>query len=133
MPGATYVLDKTYKIVNSSGVGKYIAVGVSAANNDGECDIPGTDGLFCYGITQEAQLNQNENVLVRMLGISRFVAEGALTPGTPLMVEASTGSLKAWTRTVSAAIDIVGFCLTNTADGAIGFVFLTPGAGSKTA
>ena len=72
MAGATYVLDKTYRITSAGGVGKYLAV--VTGTNDGDCQLPASASQLAYGLTQESQPNQNENVIVRKYGISRAVA-----------------------------------------------------------
>jgi hypothetical protein len=132
MAGATYVLDKTYKIVNSNGVGKYRAVAPTA--NPGECNLPSGVGVVTWGITQEAQARQNENVTVRKLGISRFVGKGTINPGDFLEVASSAGDLQRVDLTQSGNPFIVGVsesALTN--DGDTGFVFLTNAIGAKSA
>ena len=63
MAGATYVLDKTYKVTESAGVTKYRAV--IPGTNDGECKLPTAANQVSCGITQEAQAKQNENVTLR--------------------------------------------------------------------
>jgi hypothetical protein len=128
MAGATYVLDKTYKIVTSGGVGQYRAV--APGTNDGECALPGGSNLLALGITQEAQANQNENVAVRKYGISRAYASGTVTKGDYVEVAGSTGALrKADLTTVPGAATlhhVLGIAETTVTDGEIFFVFLSP-------
>lgn len=128
MAGATYVLDKTYRIVNANGVDRYIAVGNVGTPATGDCDLPSAAGVFCLGITQEGQANQNENVTVRKYGISRFVAKGTIHVGDALEVASSAGDLQKATLTagLAAVHHIVGTSETETGDGEIGFVFLSP-------
>ena len=79
MAGATYVLDKTYKVTESAGVTKYRAV--IPGTNDGECKLPTAVNQLSCGITQEAQAKVNENVTLRKYGISRAYAKGVVTKG----------------------------------------------------
>ena len=129
MAGATYVLDKTYRITSSGGVGKYLAVGLGA--NDGDCQLPTTASQLAYGITQEAQPNQNENVVVRKYGISRAYANSTINKGDYVEVAGSNGYLQTanLTTTPSAATlhNIVGIAESSaTVAGQIFFVFLSP-------
>jgi hypothetical protein len=131
MAGATYVLDKTYKIANADGVGKYRAV--VPTSNAGECDLPGGAGAVAWGITQEGQAKQNENVVVRKLGISRFVAKGSVAPGDLLEVASNAGDLQKVDLTQTGNPYIVGVSESVVTDGNIGFVFMTHCVGAKTA
>ena len=126
MAGATYVLDKTYTETDANGVGKYYAVISGAA--DGQCMLPTAASQVALGITQEAQAKQYENVVVRKYGISRFYAKGAVNRGDPLEVSGTTGQLqKATLAPGTAAVHfILGYSESTVADGAIGFVFLSP-------
>jgi hypothetical protein len=128
MAGATYVLDKTYKITASGGVEKYRAV--VPATNDGECKLPTAANQLSLGITQEGQPNQNENVAVRKYGISRAYASGTITKGDYVEVGAADGSLrKADLATVpgSATLHhVVGVAESSASSGEIFFVFLSP-------
>ena len=129
MAGATYVLDKTYKVTNSGGVTQYRAVVPGA--NDGECQLPTGANQLAWGITQEAQPNQNENVTVRKYGISRAYAAGSITKGQYVEVADSTGALKASDLTTvpgSAALhNVVGIAESSATAGEVLFVFLSPG------
>lgn len=131
MAGATYVLDKTYKIVNASGVGQYVAVVPTA--NSGECDLPANASDPSWGITQEAQATQNENVSVRVYGISRFKAKGVVAPGDPLEIATSAGDLQKADLTASGIHFIVGYSESKLADGEIGFCRLSLNQCGKTA
>lgn len=131
MAGPTYVLDKTYKIVNASGVGQYVAVVPTA--NSGECDLPAAASDPCFGITQEAQANQNENVSVRKYGLSYFKAKGAVSPGDPLEIATAAGDLQKADLTASAVHFIVGYAEDKVADGKIGTMFMSIGQCGKTA
>jgi hypothetical protein len=128
MAGATYVLDKTYKIVTSGGVGKYLAV--APGSNDGECALPSGANVYALGITQESQTNQNENVAVRKYGISRAYASGTVTRGDYVEVANAAGALrKADLSTVPASAtlhQVLGIAETSATDGDIFFVFLSP-------
>ena len=128
MAGATYVLDKTYKVTESAGVTKYRAV--IPGTNDGECKLPTAANQFSCGITQEAQAKQNENVTLRKYGISRAYAEGTVTKGDYVEVGATDGTLrKADLTTVPGAAtlhNIVGIAETSAGDGEVFFVFLSP-------
>lgn len=128
MPGATYVLDKTYKVIEANGVTKYRAV--IAGTNDGECKLPTAANQLSLGITQEAQSKQNENATVRKYGISRAYAKGTVTKGDYVEAGDSAGALrKADLATVpgSATLHhVLGIAETSAADGEIFFVFLSP-------
>ena len=130
MAGATYVLDKTYKVTESAGVTKYRAV--IPGTNDGECKLPTAANQLSCGITQEAQAKQNENVTLRKYGISRAYAEGTVTKGDYVEVGATDGTLrKADLTTVPGAAtlhNIVGIAETSTGDGEVFCVFLSPSA-----
>ena len=128
MAGATYVLDKTYKVTEAAGVTKYRAV--IPGTNDGECKLPTAVNQLSCGITQEAQAKVNENVTLRKYGISRAYAKGVVTKGDYIEVGATDGSLrKADLTTVpgtAALHNIVGVAETSAADGEVFFVFLSP-------
>ena len=128
MAGATYVLDKTYKVVEANGIGKYRAVVPGA--NDGDCKLPTAANQLSYGITQEAQPLVSENVTVRKYGISRAYAKGAVNKGDYVEVGDATGALrKADLTTVPASAtlhNVLGIAETSAADGEILFVFLSP-------
>ena len=130
MAGATYVLDKTYKVTESAGVTKYRAV--IPGTNDGECKLPTAANLLSCGITQEAQSKVNENVTLRKYGISRAYAEGSVTKGDYVEVGATDGSLrKADLTTAPGAAtlhNIVGIAETSAGDGEVFCVFLSPSA-----
>ncbi|MBZ5565912.1 MAG: DUF2190 family protein [Acidobacteriia bacterium] len=129
MAGATYVLDKTYKVTEAAGVGKYRAV--VPGTNDGECKLPTAANQISFGITQEAQAKQNENVTVRKYGISRAYAKNAVTKGDYVELGDTAGALrKSDLTTVPGAATlhhVLGIAETSAADGEIFFVFLSPG------
>jgi hypothetical protein len=129
MAGATYVLDKTYKVTEASGVGKYRAV--VPGTNDGECKLPTAANQLSFGLAQEAQANVNENVVVRKYGISRAYAKSTVTKGDYVEVGDAAGALrKADLSTVPGAATlhhVLGIAETSAADGEIFFVFLSPG------
>jgi hypothetical protein len=128
MAGATYVLDKTYKVIEAAGIGKYRAV--IPGTNDGECKLPTAANQLSFGITQEAQSKQNENVTVRKYGISRAYAKGAITKGDYVEVGDTAGGLrKADLTTVPGAAtlhNVLGIAESSAADGEVFFVFLSP-------
>lgn len=129
MAGATYVLDKTYRITSSGGVGRYLAVGIGA--NDGDCQLPTSASQLAYGITQEAQPNQNENVIVRKYGISRAYANSPINKGDYVEVAGSSGYLQTANLTTLPATatlhNVVGIAESSaSASGQIFFVFLAP-------
>lgn len=131
MAGATYVLDKTYKITTVGGVGKFLAV--VPGTNDGDCQLPSGANQVSYGLTQESQPTQNENVIVRKYGISRAVANSAINKGDYVEIAGTTGNLqKANITSVpgSATVhNILGIAESSaTALGQIFFVFLSPHA-----
>lgn len=129
MAGATYVLDKTYKIITSGGVTQYRAVipGV----NDGECQLPTAADQVSLGITQEGQTLQNENVRVRKYGISRAYAAGTVNKGDYVEVADTTGALRKADLTTVPGIatvhNIVGIAESSATVGEVFFVFLSPG------
>lgn len=129
MAGATYVLDKTYKVTNAAGVGRYLAV--VPGTNDGDCQLPTGANQFSYGITQEAQPTQNENVIVRKYGITRAVANSAINKGDYLEVAGTTGNLRsadlATIPGTSTVHHILGIAESSASgSGQIIFVFLSP-------
>jgi len=127
--GATYVLDKTYKITNASGVTQYRAV--VPGTNDGECQLPTGANQLAWGITQEDQPNQNENVSVRKYGISRAYAASTISKGEYVEVADATGALQAADLTTvpgSATLhNVVGVAESSATAGEVLFVFLSPG------
>ena len=129
MAGATYVLDKTYKITNAGGVTQYRAV--VPGSNDGECKLPTAANQLAWGITQEAQSLQSENVSVRKYGISRAYAAGTIAKGAYVEVADTTGALRAADLTTtpgSATLhNIVGVAESSATAGEVFFVFLSPG------
>jgi len=128
MAGATYVLDKTYKVTEAAGITKWRAV--IPGTNDGECKLPTAANQLSLGITQESQAKQNQNVAARKYGISRAYAKGAITKGDYVEVGDTSGALrKADLSTVpgSATLHhVLGIAETSAADGEILFVFLSP-------
>jgi hypothetical protein len=127
--GATYVLDKTYKITNAGGVSQYRAV--VPGTNDGECQLPTGANQLAWGITQEAQPSQNENVTVRKYGISRAYAASAISKGGYVEVADATGGLRAADLTTvpgSATLhNVLGVAESSANAGEVLFVFLSPG------
>jgi len=131
MAGATYVLDKTYKITAAAGVGRYLAVCIGT--NDGDCTLPTVASQLSYGLTQEAQPTQNENVIVRKYGISRAVANSAINKGDYVEVAGSSGNLQTANLTTlpgtATLHNVLGIAESSaTALGQIFFVFLSPAA-----
>lgn len=127
MAGATYVLDKTYKVVTAAGLGKFVAV--KKGTNEGECDLSSASTAASLGITQEAQATQYENVAVRKYGISKFIGNGTIHVGDPLEVASAAGDLQA--ATLSAGSAAIHFILGTseselTGSGQIGKIFLCP-------
>ena len=131
MAGATYVLDKTYKITSASGVTQYRAV--VPGTNDGDCQLPTGANQLAWGITQEDQPTQNENVVVRKYGISRAYAASTINKGQYVEVADATGALQAADLTTvpaSATLhNIVGVAESSANAGEVLFVFLSPGPG----
>jgi hypothetical protein len=128
MPGATYVLDKTYRVTEAAGIGKYRAVVAGTADTD--VKLPTAGNQLSRGITQEAQPNQNANVAVRKYGISRAYAKSTVTKGDYVEVGDATGALrKADLTTVPGAATlhhVLGIAETSANDGEIFLVFLSP-------
>ncbi|KKM05478.1 hypothetical protein LCGC14_1753710 [marine sediment metagenome] len=103
MAGASYVLDKTYKIEDAAGVGQYLAVVTGAA--DGGCKKPAAANEAKFvGFTQEAQANQNKGVTVRVMGISRAVAKSAIANGDWVRIAENTGKIESAQADVIAAV-----------------------------
>jgi len=127
--GATYVLDKTYKITSAGGVTQYRAV--APGTNDGECQLPTGANQLAWGITQEDQPNQNENVSVRKYGISRAYAASDISKGEYVEVADATGALQAADLSTvpgSATLHhVVGVAESSATAGEVLFVFLSPG------
>ena len=129
MAGATYVLDKTYKITSVGGVGKYLAV--TPGTNDGDCQLPTGANQLCYGLTQESQPTQNENVIVRKYGISRAVANSPINKGDYVEIAGTTGNLQTANLTTlpgtATLHNVLGIAESSAAAlGQIFFVFLSP-------
>ena len=128
MAGATYVLDKTYKVIEAAGIAKYRAV--IPGTNDGECKLPTAANQLALGLAQETQAKQNENLIVRKYGISRAYAKGTVTKGDYVEVGDSAGGLrKADLSTVPGAATlhhVLGIAETSANDGEIFFVYLSP-------
>ena len=129
MAGATYVLDKTYKITSANGVGKFLAV--VPGTNDGECQLPSGANQVCFGITQESQSTQNENVVVRKYGISRAVANGVINKGDYVEIAGTSGNLQkadlASLPVTATLHHVIGIAESSAAAlGDIFFVFLSP-------
>ncbi|HEX5411756.1 MAG TPA: hypothetical protein VFZ27_07820 [Terriglobia bacterium] len=129
MAGATYVLDKTYKVISAGGVMQFRAV--VPATNDGECKLPTAANQLAWGITQEAQPSQNESVTVRKYGISRAYAASAINKGNYVEVADTTGALRAADLTTvpgSATLhNVLGIAESSANAGEVLFVFLSPG------
>lgn len=129
MAGATYVLDKTYKVTEADGVGPYRAV--VPGLNDGECKLPTAANQLAWGITQEAQPRANEGVSVRKYGISRAYAAGAINKGAYVEVADTAGALRAAdlaSAPGSATLHhILGVAESSASAGEVFFVFLSPG------
>jgi hypothetical protein len=126
MAGATYVLDKTYKETDAAGVGAFLVV--VPGTNDGECKLPTAANQQALGITQEAQPNQGENVTVRVYGISRAIAAGAIAPGDPVEAAGASGKVQKVTPSAAGATihHVIGFAeSTAAADGDHIFVRLS--------
>jgi hypothetical protein len=93
MAGQSYVLDKTYTIDDSGGVGQFVAVVQGAAA--GGCKKPtGANAGQFLGFTQEAQATQNKGVSVRKLGISWAIAGSAITAGDYVRIAGTTGKVE---------------------------------------
>jgi hypothetical protein len=128
MPGATYVLDKTYRVTEAAGISKYRAV--IAGTTDTDVKLPTAANQVSRGITQEAQPKVNANVAVRKYGISRAYAKGIVTKGDYVEIGDATGTLrKADLTTVPGAATlhhVLGIAETSATDSEIFFVFLSP-------
>jgi hypothetical protein len=96
------ILDGTYKITDVGGHGQYLAVVCGVA--EGECRKPlGANDPRFLGFTQEAQPNQNKGVAVRIAGISRAVAAGAIAYGDYVNIAGATGKVQSCHALVTAA------------------------------
>lgn len=119
--------DRSYKITDAAGVGKFLAV--VQGTNAGECAKPSGAGVGnCIGVTQEDQLTQNRSVRVRSFGRTFGVAAGAIAVGDAVDISANTGKFRsAQTRLAQATagaaevVNVVGYA--ETAAGADGDIF----------
>lgn len=103
---SNYVLDKSYRIANASGVGAGIVV-VATANND-ECDLPSAaNAASVLGITTHVQTRQGRFVGVRRLGIAIAQAAGIIAKGARVCVADNTGRL-AQTKNPTFSTGVVG-------------------------
>jgi len=125
MPGATYVLDKTYIVEEAAGLGKYLAV--IPGTSDQQVKVTGaTAAGVVVGITQEAGAN-GKPVAVRKMGISRAVAAGIILRAAYVELAGDTGKLQSATLTAGTAAvhHIVGQAETPAgADGDIFYVLM---------
>ena len=98
--GPASVLDQTFKITDAAGVLQYRAV--IQGTNAGEAKKPtAANDPGCLGITQEAQPNQYKGVAVRMLGVSRVTAAGAIAVGAHIRIADTAGKVE------SAEADVI--------------------------
>ena len=120
-----YILDKAYKVNETSGVEAYRAVvqGTSA----GECAYPGASNAgSILGTTVHTQSRQNASVAVRKAGIAKVVAASAISVGDPVNVADTSGRVKAVDETTGAAVNCLGFAETAaSAEGDIVEVFIS--------
>ncbi|MEO8376255.1 MAG: hypothetical protein ABI579_01180 [Candidatus Sumerlaeota bacterium] len=89
---SNYVLDKSYRVANASGIGAGMAV-VATANND-ECDLPvAANAANVLGATTHVQTRQGRFVGVRRLGIAIMQAGGVIAKGARVCVADNTGRI----------------------------------------
>ncbi len=125
MPGASYILDKSFKIEDAAGVGQFLAVVIGA--NDGGCKKPaGANASGFVGFTQESQTVQNKAVPVRVQGISRAVAKGSIAYGDRVQIADNTGKVQSCEAAIAAIlqnpaalVNVVGRAMATAADGDI--------------
>lgn len=124
MAGASYVLDKAYKIEDAAGVGQFIAVVCGAATDGGGCKKPAAANEAKFlGFTQEAQANQNKGVSVRVMGISRAVSAGVIAHGDWVRIAGSAGTVE------SAQADVIAAPTTAKVNHCIGIAEATAASG----
>lgn len=112
------LMDRSYKITDAGGVGKFLAVvqGAAAA----EVTKPGGAGVGkVVGVTQDDQLTQNRSVRVRSFGRTFGIAAAAIAVGDAVDVNAATGKFRsAQTRLAQATagaaevVNVVGYAET---------------------
>lgn len=123
---------RTYKIEDSGGVAKYLAVVVGAAEG-GVKKPAAADAGKCVGITQEAQATQNKSVRVKRSGYSFATASAAIAFGDAVGIAGTTGKLKSVQTDMAAApgtakvVNVVGYAETAAgADGDLFEIFVQP-------
>ena len=111
---------------------RYLAVEPGAAA--GEIDVTDTRGDFCVGILQNRP-NTDENAVVRVLGVSKYIADEAIAVGGILVASVATaGQLTDFAAASNLTDDdfIVGYAiqtpsfLVPTAGGVIGIMIVCP-------
>jgi hypothetical protein len=100
MAGPSYVLDKTHTVNQTGGVGKYVCV-IADGVTDGSVKLPTAAKQKIKGVTQEAQLNNGENVVVRKQGITRVQIASAVNDGDLLEVANTSGQVQTATPSVT--------------------------------
>ena len=126
---------------NATTISQYAAVAVDPAGNTGDVIYASGTNAFALGIVQDpggppaigtpAPANTpGQSVRVRMFGISKAIAAGAITVGAAVAVSGTTGQLGSVTFPGTGATDtfVVGFALSAaTAAGDLFSVLLVPG------
>lgn len=126
---------------NATTIAQYAAVTLDSAGSAGDVIYPSGSNAFAVGIVQDpggppavgtnAPANTpGQSVRVRMMGISKAIAAGAITVGAAVAVSGASGQLGSVTFPGSGATDtfVIGFALTAaTASGDLFSVLLVPG------
>jgi hypothetical protein len=132
MPGMNFVLDKGFQV--QSAVTKFMVVKYGTA--DQTCTAVTGVNQVPLGVTQEdasaADVTKGRIVNVRLMGIARCIAGGAITRGTRVSVGA-TGKVLAMVGTVGVENSVGIAMMSSAADGDHIDVLLTPGATVNTA
>lgn len=126
-----------------AGIAQYAAVVPDTAGNPGDMIYPAATGAFALGVCQSvggppvvggsnAPVNTSgQSITVRVLGISKVLAVGAITAGSYVGVSGAAGNVTAVTlspATTATNTFVLGYALTGaTAAGDLVTVLLTPG------
>lgn len=120
-----YILDKAYKITDSSGVSSAVVVVQGA--NPGDCKLPtAANATSILGVTVHAQPLQGQNVAIRKAGIARVTAASAISVGAPVNIAGASGKVKTISEATGTKVQCLGFAETAaSADGDIIEVFIS--------
>lgn len=125
-----------------AGIAQYAAVIPDTAGSPGDMIYPAATGAFALGVCQSvggppvvggsnAPVNTSgQSITVRVLGITKVLAVGAITAGSYVGISGTSGQVTAVTFPGTGATNtyVVGYALTGaTAAGDLVTVLLTPG------